>query len=49
MGNGWGAALALLLLPGLLLPAWALTGQEAVERQELLLEVDELQDRKSVV
>ena len=25
MGKGWGAALALLLLPGLLLPAWALT------------------------
>lgn len=43
MGKGWGAALALLLLPGLFLPAWALTGQEAVERQELLLEVDELQ------
>ncbi len=41
MGKRW--MLALLLLPALILPARALTGEEAVRRQEELAEVDKLQ------
>lgn len=41
MGKRW--ILALLLLPALILPAGALTGEEALRRQESELELDELQ------
>lgn len=43
MKRGRAVWIALLALPALFLPAGALTGQEALERQEELVEVDELQ------
>lgn len=42
MEKVWTVLTALALLPVLCLPARALTGQEAVERQEALIDVDGL-------
>ena len=42
MGRRWMPALLLLLLPALLLPAHALTGEEALRRQEDALDLDGL-------
>ena len=42
MGRRWMPALLLLLLPALLLPARALTGEEALRRQEDALDLDGL-------
>jgi len=43
MDKRWGILLALALLTSLCLPAWALTGEEVLQGQEELIEVDELQ------
>ena len=43
MRRKWAVLIALLALPALCAPALALTGQEALERQEELIQVDELQ------
>ena len=43
MDKRWGVLLALVLLPVLCIPARALTGEEILQRQEELIEVDELQ------
>jgi len=42
MGGKWAALAALALLPMLCLPARAVTGEDALRRQEELIEVDEL-------